>query len=63
MTCLANGLGWPAISVVGGFSADSRPLGVQLMAPRLAERRLLQVAQALQSWTDHHLRVPTEFAD
>ncbi|MFC0268606.1 amidase [Kushneria aurantia] len=39
----------PAISLNGGFSRDGLPLGVQIIAPRFADRLALQLAYRLES--------------
>lgn len=44
LTIPANLAGLPAISVPCGFDSQGLPIGLQLMAPVLAEERLLQVA-------------------
>jgi amidase len=41
--------GCPAISVPAGESADGLPVGVQLVAPYGADRRLLEVAAAFEA--------------
>jgi aspartyl-tRNA(Asn)/glutamyl-tRNA(Gln) amidotransferase subunit A len=46
--------GHPAISVPAGFTADDLPVGLQLVGPWFAERRLLSVAAVLEQivgWT------------
>jgi aspartyl-tRNA(Asn)/glutamyl-tRNA(Gln) amidotransferase subunit A len=47
-TCLANLAGVGAISVPAGRSAEGLPIGVQFLAPALADARLLRVAAALR---------------
>lgn len=39
----------PAISLPAGFSRDGMPIGVQLIGPRFADRRVLAVARAVES--------------
>jgi aspartyl-tRNA(Asn)/glutamyl-tRNA(Gln) amidotransferase subunit A len=58
--CVApfNYLGVPALSVPAGFDAAGMPVGMQLVGPPFAERRLLRVAEAYQRATDWHERVP-----
>jgi aspartyl-tRNA(Asn)/glutamyl-tRNA(Gln) amidotransferase subunit A len=53
-----NPPGVPAISIPCGFSPRGLPVGLQLIAPRLAESTLLSAAHAFQQSTDHHLRHP-----
>ncbi|KAA5544490.1 Asp-tRNA(Asn)/Glu-tRNA(Gln) amidotransferase subunit GatA [Roseiconus nitratireducens] len=55
----ANLAGVPAISLPGGFDEQGLPVGIQLQGPPLEEGRLLFVASAFQSATDHHTRRPT----
>jgi len=56
----ANLAGLPAMSVPCGFVADL-PVGLQLIAPPLAESRLLKTAHYFQKATDWHRRVPPGF--
>ena len=57
----ANLAGLPAISVPCGFVRDL-PVGLHLVAPPLAEARLLKVAHHFQRATDWHARVPPSYA-
>jgi aspartyl-tRNA(Asn)/glutamyl-tRNA(Gln) amidotransferase subunit A len=57
----ANLAGLPAISLPCGFVRDL-PVGLQLVAPPLAEARLLKVAHHFQRATDWHRRVPAGYA-
>jgi amidase len=43
--------GCPAVSVPGGFTPDGLPVGLQLVGPPRAERRLLEVAWAFEQAT------------
>ena len=45
----ANMAGSPAISVPMGLAANGLPMGLQLMAPVFAEKRLLQIAEAYEA--------------
>jgi len=57
--CLITPTGCPAISIPAGFTADGLPAGLQLVAPVNAERRLLEVAAALEAANPlSHLRPP-----
>ena len=47
-TTPANLAGIPAVSVPAGVSSDGRPIGVQFIAPYLAENRLFGVASILE---------------
>ncbi|MDH4225773.1 MAG: Asp-tRNA(Asn)/Glu-tRNA(Gln) amidotransferase subunit GatA [Deltaproteobacteria bacterium] len=57
-TLPANLAGIPGISVPGGFSGQGLPLGLQLMAGRFQEARLLQAAFAFETAAGHHARRP-----
>lgn len=48
-TCLANLAGLPAISVPARVESTGLPVGVQLLAPPLADARLLDLATTLES--------------
>jgi aspartyl-tRNA(Asn)/glutamyl-tRNA(Gln) amidotransferase subunit A len=50
-TVVANLAGVPAISLPAGLDANGLPVGLQLMAPRLAEQTLLAVAGCVER---HH---------
>jgi aspartyl-tRNA(Asn)/glutamyl-tRNA(Gln) amidotransferase subunit A len=53
--------GLPAISLPAGFAGAPRlPIGLHLVAPALAEERLLRVAGAYESRTRWHLERPPE---
>ena len=56
-TVSANLAGLPGLSLPCGEAAGM-PVGLQLMAPALDEKTLLNVACGFQSKTDHHLRRP-----
>ena len=57
-TISTNLAGLPGISVPCGFTADGRPIGLQLQSGLLDEGRLLQAARMLQGSTDWHLQSP-----
>ncbi len=48
-TIPSNLSGDPAVSVPFGTGADGLPVGVQVLAPQLGERRLLQAAAVLEA--------------
>ncbi|MFI5332982.1 MAG: Asp-tRNA(Asn)/Glu-tRNA(Gln) amidotransferase subunit GatA [Candidatus Babeliales bacterium] len=58
-TCTANLIGVPAISIPCGFTANSLPIGFQLVAPHLAEEMLLSVAHAYEQETPWHTMHPS----
>ena len=54
--------GCPAISVPAGFTPDGLPVGIQVVGPHNAERRLLEVARAFEQRTgfaEHRPALPT----
>jgi aspartyl-tRNA(Asn)/glutamyl-tRNA(Gln) amidotransferase subunit A len=57
-TLPANLAGIPALSFPVGFDSARLPIGMQLMAPHLAEDRLLQAAHAYQTATSWHREAP-----
>jgi aspartyl-tRNA(Asn)/glutamyl-tRNA(Gln) amidotransferase subunit A len=57
-TLPANLAGIPGISLPAGFDSDGLPIGLQLMAPHLAEDRLFRAAHAYQQATAWHTEVP-----
>jgi len=58
-TVSANLAGLPGISLPCGFSKAGLPIGLQLMAPPLAEESLLRAAHMFESATDWHTHRPT----
>lgn len=54
----ANLAGLPAISIPCGFTRGGLPIGMQLLAPAFAERRLLMAARFFEGRTDWHARIP-----
>jgi aspartyl-tRNA(Asn)/glutamyl-tRNA(Gln) amidotransferase subunit A len=52
--------GLPGMSVPAGFGERGRPVGMQLIGPRLSEARLLAVADRYQQATDWHRRRPPQ---
>lgn len=57
-TLSLNLAGLPGMSIPCGFSADQRPIGLQLIGNYFDEARLLQIAHAFQSTTEWHQRKP-----
>jgi aspartyl-tRNA(Asn)/glutamyl-tRNA(Gln) amidotransferase subunit A len=60
-TIAANLAGLPAMSLPCGF-VRGLPVGLQLIAPPLAETRLLKAAHHFQRATDWHARMPPAYA-
>ena len=57
--CVITPTGCPAISIPAGFTAAGLPIGLQLVAPIGQERRLLEVAAAIEAVEPFHDLVPT----
>ncbi|SFP94713.1 amidase [Geodermatophilus dictyosporus] len=55
---LVSATGCPALSLPAGFTPDGLPVGLQLVAAPRAERRLLEVAHAIEQATGHGRRRP-----
>ena len=53
--------GLPSMSVPCGMSPDNLPFGLQLIAPKCKEARLLRTAHAYQNVTDWHKAVPAGY--
>lgn len=62
-TSFANGMGWPAISIPCGQTADGLPIGLQLVAPYGEDHRILALAEAFQSVTDWQARLPPDLEE
>ena len=54
----ANLSGIPAISVPAGFDKDGMPIGLQIMAPQLAEAKLFNFAYKFEQAHDYYKRLP-----
>jgi amidase len=55
---LVSATGCPALSLPGGFTEDGLPVGLQLVAAPRADRRLLEIAHAVEQATGHGRRRP-----
>ncbi|WP_448641626.1 amidase [Geodermatophilus sp. URMC 63] len=55
---LVSATGCPALSLPGGFTDDGLPVGLQLVAAPRADRRLLEIAHAIEQATGHGRRRP-----
>ena len=53
-----NVLGLPALSMPCGFTADSLPIGAQIIGPPFGEERVLRVGAALEDASGPHLKKP-----
>jgi aspartyl-tRNA(Asn)/glutamyl-tRNA(Gln) amidotransferase subunit A len=58
LTRPANQTGFPAMSIPCGFTREGLPVGLQLMAPRWGEARLLAIALAYEEATPWHAQHP-----
>lgn len=56
--CVITATGCPAISIPAGFSDEGLPVGLQLVAPIGQERRLLEVAAAIEAVEPFHRAAP-----
>ena len=59
-TISVNLAGLPALSMPAGFS-NGFPVGVQLIANKFSEEKLLNIGHKFQQATDWHLKVPTQY--
>jgi amidase len=55
-----NVLGWPAVSVPAGVTAEGLPFGLQLIGPANSEPRLLSLAAQLETVERWHQRGPEQ---
>jgi amidase len=55
---LISATGSPALSVPGGFTPDGLPVGLQIIGPARADRRVLEVGHAFEQATGFGLRRP-----
>jgi aspartyl-tRNA(Asn)/glutamyl-tRNA(Gln) amidotransferase subunit A len=58
LTRAFNVLGVPALSVPCGFSADGRPIGLQIVGRPFDEATILRLGHAYEQATDWHRRRP-----
>ena len=58
-TVAANLIGAPGMSIPCGFTADGRPIGLQLQGDYFSEATLLAVGHRFQQATDWHRRAPS----
>jgi len=58
-TISANLAGIPGMSIPCGFDNGGMPIGLQLLAPALAEEKLFNVAYNFEQATDFHKKQPT----
>ena len=52
--------GVPALTIPGPLGAEGLPVGVQMVGPRFADRRLLALAERVQARADWHTQRPPE---
>lgn len=53
-----NPAGVPAMSVPAGFTSNGLPVGMQIIGPHLGEGKIIEIADAFQRATSHHLKKP-----
>jgi len=53
-----NPAGVPAMSVPAGFTSENLPVGMQIIGPHLGEGKIIEIADAFQRATEHHLKKP-----
>ncbi|MCX6810727.1 MAG: Asp-tRNA(Asn)/Glu-tRNA(Gln) amidotransferase subunit GatA [Candidatus Berkelbacteria bacterium] len=53
-----NPAGVPAMSVPAGFTSTGLPVGMQIIGPHLGEGKIIEIADAFQRATEHHLKKP-----
>ena len=53
-----NPAGVPAMSVPAGFTSGGLPVGMQIIGPHLGEGKIIEIADAFQKATNHHLKKP-----
>lgn len=57
-TISANLAGIPGLSVPAGFDKDGMPIGLQILAPQLQEKRLFNAAYKFEQANDYRLKLP-----
>jgi aspartyl-tRNA(Asn)/glutamyl-tRNA(Gln) amidotransferase subunit A len=63
-TVAANLTGIPGISIPCGFDENNLPIGMQILAPAFAEKKLLRIARMYEGRTDwHKTRAPDIIQD
>ncbi len=62
-TVSVNLAGLPAISLPCGFDKSGLPIGMQFIGDSFQEDKIISMASAYQTITDHHLKRPDIFAD
>ena len=58
MNLIASHTRVPALTLPARLNADGLPLGVQLLAPKMADLQLLAAAETIESVIDFHARIP-----
>lgn len=57
-TISINLAGVPAISIPAGFTADKKPIGLQLIGPQKGDVTVLSIAHAFEQATTYHKELP-----
>ena len=55
---LVTPTGCPALSIPGGFTPDGLPVGLQVIGPARADRRVLEIGHAIEQATGYGRRRP-----
>jgi aspartyl-tRNA(Asn)/glutamyl-tRNA(Gln) amidotransferase subunit A len=57
-----NYLGLPSVSLPCGLDSNGMPIGLQIQGRPFSEGTILKIADAFQSGTDHHRKLPPMLA-
>lgn len=60
-TLSANLAGLPAISLPGGFTADGKPVGLQLIGPQKQDTLVLKASNVFEKATPYHKAIPEAY--